>query len=372
MEQGTVKWFNDAKGFGFLSRENGEDVFVHHTAIKSTGFRSLQEGQRVQFDVTKGPKGWQAENVQVHLRPFRTLIRRLKRFEMGQFGPEPSSEQQQSSEPKIKGTANLPSLFCVWPDTPMAPPLTANYELCTVSTPPVPASPPPWPDAGPPRRQFVVAQVVQHVVDGIFEARTRFVRGSHALRDQLADFKAIHSLRKRAVYLIRTHDELLRTGANVIVAWRSEARQKRQVSRSRAGQALCRSVFIVRCKSLLQRDSLRTLRSVCARRFLRPLMHPVTINLLKPALAGIPQHIRLKEVNSGRHHKDHGQSRTQEAQARGAQKSGPQGQAHHPARLAKEKSEEDGPRPVEAVKEHRTVISESRICSPVDQLLRAT
>ena len=49
MEQGTVKWFNDAKGFGFLSRENGEDVFVHHTAIQSNGFRSLQEGQRVQF-----------------------------------------------------------------------------------------------------------------------------------------------------------------------------------------------------------------------------------------------------------------------------------------------------------------------------------
>ena len=64
-EQGTVKWFNDAKGFGFLSRENGEDVFVHHTAIQSNGFRSLQEGQRVQFNVTKGPKGWQAENVLV-------------------------------------------------------------------------------------------------------------------------------------------------------------------------------------------------------------------------------------------------------------------------------------------------------------------
>jgi cold shock protein len=65
MEQGTVKWFNDAKGFGFLSRANGEDVFVHHTAIQSDGFRSLQEGQAVQFDVVKGPKGWQAENVQV-------------------------------------------------------------------------------------------------------------------------------------------------------------------------------------------------------------------------------------------------------------------------------------------------------------------
>jgi CspA family cold shock protein len=63
MEQGTVKWFNDAKGFGFLSRANGEDVFVHHTAIQSNGFRSLQEGQNVTFNVVKGPKGWQAENV---------------------------------------------------------------------------------------------------------------------------------------------------------------------------------------------------------------------------------------------------------------------------------------------------------------------
>jgi len=65
MEQGTVKWFNDAKGFGFISRANGDDVFVHHTAIKTDGFRSLQEGQIVQFDVVKGPKGWQAENVRV-------------------------------------------------------------------------------------------------------------------------------------------------------------------------------------------------------------------------------------------------------------------------------------------------------------------
>jgi cold shock protein len=65
MEQGTVKWFNDAKGFGFLSRANGEDVFVHYSAIQSEGFRSLQEGQAVQFDVVKGPKGWQAENVRI-------------------------------------------------------------------------------------------------------------------------------------------------------------------------------------------------------------------------------------------------------------------------------------------------------------------
>ena len=65
MEQGTVKWFNDSKGFGFITRQTGEDVFVHHTAIQANGFRSLHEGQAVQFSVTKGPKGLQAENVQV-------------------------------------------------------------------------------------------------------------------------------------------------------------------------------------------------------------------------------------------------------------------------------------------------------------------
>ena len=63
MEQGTVKWFNDTKGFGFLSRATGDDVFVHHTAIQGNGFRSLQEGQQVEFNVVKGPKGFQAANV---------------------------------------------------------------------------------------------------------------------------------------------------------------------------------------------------------------------------------------------------------------------------------------------------------------------
>jgi cold shock protein len=63
MENGTVKWFNAAKGYGFISRQSGEDVFVHFSAIQSEGYKSLDEGQAVQFDVVKGPKGLQAENV---------------------------------------------------------------------------------------------------------------------------------------------------------------------------------------------------------------------------------------------------------------------------------------------------------------------
>lgn len=61
---GTVKWFNDSKGYGFISRDDGDDVFVHHTSIEGDGFRSLSEGQKVQFEVTKGPKGLQATKVQ--------------------------------------------------------------------------------------------------------------------------------------------------------------------------------------------------------------------------------------------------------------------------------------------------------------------
>ena len=63
MEKGTVKWFNDAKGFGFIKREQGADVFVHHTAILTEGFRSLAEGDSVEFDLVEGPKGLQATNV---------------------------------------------------------------------------------------------------------------------------------------------------------------------------------------------------------------------------------------------------------------------------------------------------------------------
>jgi CspA family cold shock protein len=62
---GTVKWFNDAKGFGFITSASGEDVFVHFSAISQRGFRSLQEGAQVEFDVTNGPKGLQAANVTI-------------------------------------------------------------------------------------------------------------------------------------------------------------------------------------------------------------------------------------------------------------------------------------------------------------------
>jgi len=63
MVKGTVKWFNDSKGFGFLAQENGEDVFVHFSAISGDGFKSLAEGEDVTFELVKGPKGLQAANV---------------------------------------------------------------------------------------------------------------------------------------------------------------------------------------------------------------------------------------------------------------------------------------------------------------------
>ena len=63
MAKGKVKWFNDSKGFGFLEQENGDDVFCHFSAISGDGFKSLQEGDSVEFEVVKGPKGLQAENV---------------------------------------------------------------------------------------------------------------------------------------------------------------------------------------------------------------------------------------------------------------------------------------------------------------------
>ena len=63
MTRGTVKWFNEAKGFGFIAQENGDDVFVHFSAIEGQGFKSLADGDQVEFDVTQGPKGLAAANV---------------------------------------------------------------------------------------------------------------------------------------------------------------------------------------------------------------------------------------------------------------------------------------------------------------------
>ncbi len=63
MAKGTIKWFNDSKGYGFISQESGEDVFVHYSAIAEEGFRTLKEGEEVEFEVTQGPKGPQAANV---------------------------------------------------------------------------------------------------------------------------------------------------------------------------------------------------------------------------------------------------------------------------------------------------------------------
>ncbi len=63
MAEGTVKWFSNEKGFGFISRADGDDVFVHHSAIQMEGYRTLTEGQKVEFDIVEGPKGKQAANV---------------------------------------------------------------------------------------------------------------------------------------------------------------------------------------------------------------------------------------------------------------------------------------------------------------------
>jgi CspA family cold shock protein len=65
METGTVKWFNRTKGFGFIERENGEDVFVHYSAIEGDGFKKLDQGDKVEFEITEGPKGAQAANVKL-------------------------------------------------------------------------------------------------------------------------------------------------------------------------------------------------------------------------------------------------------------------------------------------------------------------
>ena len=82
MEKGTVKWFNAAKGYGFIQRASGDDVFVHFSAIQANGYRSLDEGSEVEFEVKQGPKGLQAENVNRVQVPAQ--IQRPKRGHLGE------------------------------------------------------------------------------------------------------------------------------------------------------------------------------------------------------------------------------------------------------------------------------------------------
>ncbi len=96
METGTVKWFNDAKGYGFISRQNGEDVFVHFSAIQASGFRSLQEGQQVQFDVVKGPKGAGRERKGSLTTTFTNRLKAIRKDRLFLFWRTPGAVRQET------------------------------------------------------------------------------------------------------------------------------------------------------------------------------------------------------------------------------------------------------------------------------------
>ena len=101
MAQGLVKWFNDAKGYGFITQEDGQDVFVHYSAVQGSGFRSLAEGDRVEFEVTRGPKGLQAANVK-KAEP-SSKIRVSSPASQG-AGLERASSPSESAEPRPRGS----------------------------------------------------------------------------------------------------------------------------------------------------------------------------------------------------------------------------------------------------------------------------
>ena len=104
-ETGTVKWFNDSKGFGFITRESGPDVFVHHSAIQGEGFRSLAEEQTVEFEVVQGPKGPQAQNVfKLYTIKFEAQNSGgLRTSEFCHFDPEPGENHDTAGGGKARG-----------------------------------------------------------------------------------------------------------------------------------------------------------------------------------------------------------------------------------------------------------------------------
>jgi CspA family cold shock protein len=113
MEQGTVKWFNNAKGYGFTSPKSGDDVFVHYSAIQAGGLRSLQEGQAVRFEVTKGPKGWQTGERSASLVENRGC-RVLKRFDRVFSGESPHDQGELTLKVSFEWVSGQPAAYIVW------------------------------------------------------------------------------------------------------------------------------------------------------------------------------------------------------------------------------------------------------------------
>src|SRR2546422_8723269 len=113
MATGTVKWFNDAKGFGFITQEGGEDVFVHYSAIQARAFKSLVEGDRVEFEVTRGPKGLQAANVRRAWRARRRPCVRARAAPAARLQPVDHERSPQTI---------LTSVYCSSPAAPISRP----------------------------------------------------------------------------------------------------------------------------------------------------------------------------------------------------------------------------------------------------------
>ena len=114
MAQGTVKWFNDAKGYGFIQVEGGEDVFVHYSAIQAQGFKSLAEGDKVEFEVTKGPKGLQASNVRKRRRPLADHLTARRELPAGRFYLSADRRRRTKKSPDGRCGASLAAMPPRW------------------------------------------------------------------------------------------------------------------------------------------------------------------------------------------------------------------------------------------------------------------